>query len=78
VTERGQVVVEVAIDDAMHPGHLALPNGLGLDHLDDGERVQTGVAPNDLTHSEHRDRFAGTPWHKSVPARLEALTSPSS
>jgi anaerobic selenocysteine-containing dehydrogenase len=75
VTERGRVVVEVAIDDAMHTGHLALPNGLGLDHIEEGERVQTGVAPNELTHAQHRDRFVGTPWHKSVPARVEAVVT---
>jgi anaerobic selenocysteine-containing dehydrogenase len=75
VTERGRAVVEVAVDDAMQTGHLALPNGLGLDHIAEGERVQTGVAPNELTHAGHRDRFAGTPFHKSVPARLEAAVT---
>ena len=34
----------------------------------------TGVAPNELTGSFHRDRWAGTPWHKTVPARLERVT----
>ena len=33
----------------------------------------TGVAPNELTSSEDMDAFAGTPWHKTVPARLEPL-----
>ena len=36
-------------------------------------RVATGVAPNELTASEDRDWLAGTPWHKHVPARLEAV-----
>ncbi len=40
-----------------------------------GEPVQTGVAPNELTSLEWRDAFAGTPWHKHVPARLEAVAS---
>jgi anaerobic selenocysteine-containing dehydrogenase len=74
-TRRGQVVVTVALDDAMHPGHLALPNGLGLDHVDTDGRVRTGVAPNELTAAEDRDRWAGTPWHKSVPARLDAWSA---
>ena len=33
----------------------------------------TGIAPNELTSSNWRDPFAGTPWHKHVPARVEAL-----
>ena len=55
----------------MHPGHLAIPNGLGLDHLDDAGRVVTGVAPNEFTASCDCDPWAATPWHESVPARLE-------
>ena len=62
----------------MHPGHLALPNGTGTDRLDDGERVVDGVAPNELTGSFHRDRFAGTPWHKSVPPDSNARADPVS
>ena len=30
-------------------------------------------APNELTSTEWRDPIAGTPWHKHVPARLEAI-----
>ncbi len=72
-TKRATAHVTVAIDDAMQPGHLSLPNGLGLDHPDDDGRVVTGVAPNELTASEDRDPWAGTPWHKSVAARLEPV-----
>jgi anaerobic selenocysteine-containing dehydrogenase len=57
----------------MQSGHAALPNGLGLDHVDEGGRVVTGVAPNELTATDDRDPWAGTPWHKSVPARVEAI-----
>jgi len=38
-----------------------------------GGHAFDGVPPNELTASEDRDRFAGTPWHKHVPARLEAI-----
>jgi anaerobic selenocysteine-containing dehydrogenase len=72
-TKRGSAVVTVAVDDAMAPGHVALPNGLGLDYVDSGIRRATGVSPNKLTSSEDRDPWAGTPWHKSVPARLEPV-----
>jgi formate dehydrogenase len=32
-----------------------------------------GVAPNELTSGDERDWLAGTPWHKHVRARLEAV-----
>ncbi|MGH8990031.1 MAG: molybdopterin dinucleotide binding domain-containing protein, partial [Acidimicrobiia bacterium] len=73
-TRRGSAEVLVEVDDRMQPGHLALPNGLGVDHPDgDGRTITTGVAPNELTSAGDRDPWAGTPWHKSVPARLEAV-----
>jgi anaerobic selenocysteine-containing dehydrogenase len=73
-TRRGSVEVLVEISDRMQSGHIALPNGLGLDFPGmDGERGTAGVAPNELTRSEDRDWLAGTPWHKSTPARVEAL-----
>ncbi len=74
LTERGSAEVAVEVSDRMQPGHVSLPNGLGLDYPDEsGSREQTGVAPNELTASDHRDWLAGTPWHKHVPARIEAL-----
>jgi anaerobic selenocysteine-containing dehydrogenase len=73
-TRRGSVEVLVQVSDRMQRGHLSLPNGLGLDFpAMDGERITAGIAPNELTRSEDRDWVAGTPWHKSTPARVEAL-----
>jgi anaerobic selenocysteine-containing dehydrogenase len=73
-TRRGSVEVLVNVSDRMQRGHLSLPNGLGLDFpAPDGQRVSAGVGPNELTRSEDRDWVAGTPWHKSTPARVEAL-----
>jgi anaerobic selenocysteine-containing dehydrogenase len=73
-TRRGSVEVLVQVAERMQRGHLALPNGLGLDFPGrDGQRVQAGVGPNELTGSEDRDWIAGTPWHKSTPARIEPL-----
>jgi anaerobic selenocysteine-containing dehydrogenase len=69
-TRAGSATTLVEVNDRMLPGHISLPNGFGLDN-EDGERV--GVAPNELTSLEDRDRFAGTPWHKYVPAQLEVL-----
>jgi len=70
-TRRGSAEVAVDPTDTMQPGHISLPNGLGLT----GATSTTGVAPNELTAAEDRDEWAGTPWHKHVPARLEALHS---
>jgi anaerobic selenocysteine-containing dehydrogenase len=72
-TKRASAIVAVAVDEAMAAGHLALPNGLGLDHLEGEQRIRTGVGPNEFTASEDRDPWVGTPWHKTIPARLEAI-----
>jgi len=73
-TRRGSAEVSVELSDRMQPGHISLPNGLGLDFPDaGGAACPTGVAPNDLTRGEDRDWLAGTPWHKHTPARVEAL-----
>lgn len=73
-TKRGSAVVTVEVSDTMLIGHVSLPNGHGVDYpgADVGREV-VGVMANDLTCTEDRDRFVGTPWHKSVPARLELL-----
>ena len=73
-TRRGSADVSVEVSDRMQPGHVSLPNGLGLDYPDaQGKRHATGVSPNELTASEDCDWLAGTPWHKHTPARIEAL-----
>ncbi|MFI9532847.1 molybdopterin-dependent oxidoreductase [Nocardia fusca] len=69
-TRRGTAEAPVEVVDTMRPGHISLPNGLGLLSAD-GEQV--GVRLNNLTATEDRDEFVGTPWHKSVPARLEKV-----
>jgi formate dehydrogenase len=72
-TKRSSAVVTVSVDDTIQPGHVALPNGFGLDHVEDGARSKTGVGTNEFTASEDRDPWAGTPWHKTTPARLEPV-----
>ncbi len=68
VTRRGAVTVPLEVSATMQRGHIALPNGFGVGYTDRGA---TGVAPNELTGTDDRDPFVGTPWHKHVPARLE-------
>lgn len=73
-TAAGSAEAVVEISATMQPGHAALPNGYGLDFLDADGRVHVpGVAPNALTSTDWRDPYAGTPWHKHVPARIEAV-----
>ncbi|MGB9224426.1 MAG: molybdopterin-dependent oxidoreductase [Mycobacterium sp.] len=71
-TAAGNAEATVEITETMLAGHAALPNGFGLDYVgDDGRTVVPGVAPNMLTSTAWRDRYAGTPWHKHVPARIQ-------
>lgn len=75
-TEAGSAQVAVEVTDMMQPGHVSLPNGLGLGFPDDsGIERRPGVAPNELTSLEHRDEITGTPWHKYVRARIEPVAS---
>ena len=75
-TARGSARAVVEVSPAMQAGHASLPNGFGLEYsAPDGETIVTGVAPNSLTSSDWRDDFAGTPWHKHVPARIEPVGS---
>lgn len=72
-TAAGAAEATVEVTEVMLPGHASLPNGFGLDYVDgDGRTVVPGVAPNALTSTKWRDPYAGTPWHKHVPARIEA------
>ena len=75
-TRRGSTDATVEITDRMQPGHVSLPNGLGLAFPDDdGRDAIHGVAPNELTASVDRDWLAGTPWHKHVRARVEPVAA---
>lgn len=75
-TPSGNVRVTVAVSEEPRPGSISLPNGFGLDYANsDGTSVRVGAAPNELTESHRKDFFAGTPWHKYVPARLSLAAS---
>lgn len=72
-TAAGTAEAGVEVTDMMLPGHVSLPNGYGVDYRDEGGVHIPGVAPNALTSTDWRDAFAGTPWHKHVPARIEPV-----
>ena len=74
VTPRGRARTLVELHEGSRPGHVSLPNGLGLDVAGpDGSTRRHGVALNELTDYRWRDSMVGTHWHKYVPVRLEPV-----
>ncbi len=69
-TKRGSAIATVSVTDTLQDGHASLPNGTGISYAGSDPH---GVAPNELTSSEDKDWLAGTPWHKHVRARIEAV-----
>lgn len=73
-TRRASGEIAVEISPMMQQGHISIPNGTGIDYLDEnGKQVKLGLAPNEFSASEDRDFLAGTPWHKHIPAKLEKV-----
>jgi anaerobic selenocysteine-containing dehydrogenase len=68
VTEAGFEEIELEVTDTAHIGQVVMPHGFGL--LYDG--MKYGANVNRLTKNTHRDQF-GTPIHRYVPCRVEAL-----
>jgi len=71
----GSAVAVVEVNDTYQDGHVALPNGHGLEYAPAGGNPEVyGVSTNELTSLDWKDKYAGTPWHKHVPAKLEAVS----
>jgi anaerobic selenocysteine-containing dehydrogenase len=68
ITEAGEETIEVEVTEATRKGQVIIPHGFGLVY--DG--VKYGANVNRLTKNTHRDQF-GTPIHRYVPCRVEAL-----
>jgi anaerobic selenocysteine-containing dehydrogenase len=68
-TEAGEIEVETELTERTRRRQVILPHGFGLIH----EGRVYGANVNLLTRAAHRDRFAGTPLHRYVPCRVEAL-----
>ena len=67
-------IVMAQLGEPERDGDAGLVEEVGEEELRPARhRVVTGLAPNDLTDAADRDPFAGTPWHKHVPARLSAI-----
>jgi anaerobic selenocysteine-containing dehydrogenase len=68
ITEAGEETIEVEVTETARKGQVIIPHGFGLVY--DG--VKYGANVNRLTKNTHRDQF-GTPIHRYVPCRVEAL-----
>jgi anaerobic selenocysteine-containing dehydrogenase len=67
-TEAGSELGELQITDQVRPGMVLIPHGFGL--INDGKVY--GINVNRLTQNTHRDPL-GTPLHRYVPCRVEAV-----
>ena len=72
-TKRAHAIVTVAVDDAMQPGHVSLPNGLGLDHVES----ERGRRPGRRRTSSPPARTAtrGPARRGTSPCRLDSSRS---
>ena len=68
ITEAGSEEIELEVSDTAHIGHVVIPHGFGLVY--NGRKYGANV--NRLTKNTHRDQF-GTPIHRYVPCRVEAI-----
>jgi anaerobic selenocysteine-containing dehydrogenase len=69
ITEAGSAEIDLEITEAARAGQVIIPHGFGLEY--NGKVF--GVNVNRLTKNTHRDKFAGTPLHRYVPCRVEAV-----
>ncbi len=68
ITEAGEETIEVEVTEDARKGQVIIPHGFGLVY--DG--VKYGANVNRLTKNTNRD-FVGTPMHRYVPCRVEAV-----
>jgi anaerobic selenocysteine-containing dehydrogenase len=69
VTEAGQAEIEVEVNMTTRRGQVIIPHGFGLNY----EGKEYGVNVNRLTKNTYRDKLAGTPLHRYVRCRVEAV-----
>jgi anaerobic selenocysteine-containing dehydrogenase len=69
-TEAGHEFIELEVTEATRPGYLVMPQGFGMVH----QGKAFGANANRLTKNTHRDRLAGTPYHRYIPCRVEAVS----
>ncbi len=69
MTEAGSEELELEVTDTARRGHVTIPHGFGLIYK--GKKYGANV--NRLTKNTNRDAIAGTPLHRFVPCRVEAV-----
>ena len=68
VTQAGEEVLDVEVTEDTRKGQVVIPHGFGLVY----NGVKHGANVNRLTKNTNRD-FVGTPMHRYVPCRVEAV-----
>jgi anaerobic selenocysteine-containing dehydrogenase len=68
-TEAGSVDIELEVTDRTCRGYVMIPHGFGLEY----QGQIYGVNANLLASSGNRDRFAGTPYHRYIPCKVDAI-----
>jgi len=69
VTDAGKADIELEITPATRKGQVIIPHGFGMNY---GGKAH-GANVNRLTKNTYRDKFAGTPLHRYVRCRVEAI-----
>ena len=68
-TEAGEEDVELQVTKKTRPGYIMIPHGFGLVY----QGKTYGANANRLAKNTHRDRIAGTPYHRYIRCRVEAV-----
>ncbi len=68
-TEAGSVEVELEVTEQTCKRYVMIPHGFGLEF----QGKTYGANANRLSKSTHRDRFAGTPFHRYIPCKVEPV-----
>ena len=68
-TEAGEENVELQVTKKTRPGYIMIPHGFGLVY----QGKTYGANANRLAKNTHRDRIAGTPYHRYIRCRVEAV-----
>ncbi len=67
-TEGGEETIELQVTKSTRPGYVMVPHGFGLVY----QGKTYGANANRLAKNAHRDRIAGTPYHRYIRCRIDA------
>jgi anaerobic selenocysteine-containing dehydrogenase len=73
-TRRASVELPATVDKRLQNGHVAIPNGFGMQHENDNGELETvGVNMNLLSDAADRDPFTGCPHHRFQPCQIAKI-----